>query len=261
MQNKLKQVYRRIRNLDEINRLERQLKQTEEDHHKFIRAYVHEAVKIINPMVGFSEMLLEDNLSETEKQEFAKIINSSAKKAANHLEILAMTKMTKKNLEQNSEMMSLGEILREEIDYGILNYLKEKKIAIEITDKTQKIYACPGAFRFILGTLGGNSLKWAPNGSIIKKYLETTNTDLIIRMENKSSRKPNTYKHGLDEGIGIPISEELIKTMGGQLNKYQKPQIASNSYQKERIGSIYAKDSLLEIYGIEIKIPLKNSEL
>lgn len=180
----------------------------------------HEIRTPMNSVIGFSELLAETNLSETQKQ-YVNYINTSAKvlfKTIN--DMLDLSKIESGNVDAKICKTDIIELLDQCPDV-IKSSAAEKNIELIInTDQDLPQFALidASAIKQIITSLLDNALKRTEKGEIELR------ADLISSENSKGEIKftvrytgSDTCKPG-DTDLGLVISNRLVKNMGGTLS-------------------------------------------
>ncbi len=207
----------------------------------FLANLSHEIRTPLNAIIGFSELITDENLSSKQKKECAVHLKDGSETLLNLInDIIEVSKIVARQIEVNKSAFNVNSIL----DDLFLNITRKKeytkKNQIEISIK--KSIPDPGfiilsdAFRLkqILGNLLDNALKFTEKGTIefgysVKenKFLEffVQDTGIGISPEKlnvifdwfrKAGDSENKLYRG--SGIGLTISYSLVGLLGGELS-------------------------------------------
>jgi len=204
----------------------------------FLANMSHEIRTPLNAIIGFSQLMNRDkNLTNTQKD-----YNSSIIKAGEHLltlinDILELSKVEAGKMILNNSRINLH-LLLEDI-YTIFKeraYSKRLQIIFEKSDDLPKFVLLDEAkIRQIFINLISNAIKFTEEGGISvrskliikdnKKYLYAEIEDSGIGIPGNDI--PHLFKHfvqtstGINKGgtgLGLALSKELVKLMGGEIN-------------------------------------------
>lgn len=222
----------------------RKAKEKAEESDKLKSAFLanmsHEIRTPMNAILGFSDLLLGENLSYDNKQEFIDIIKSSAATLLKLIDDIidislidaGQLKMNKSNFQLNSLLKEINRFYQEEkirlLKPYIDIHLNESTFNDHIT-----LYTDPVRFRQIITNLIGNALKFIEKGYIeigyikgpdkVKIYIKDTGIGIpankiqyIFERFNKLS--DNISKLYSGTGLGLAISKKMVEQMGGDIS-------------------------------------------
>lgn len=206
------------------------------DH--FLKSISHEIRTPLNGIIGFSSIIAQTDLSDSEKIKYQRIIDQNAKMLLSTIEdIIDIAKIRTQQIEIFREKFDVN-ILIEELQKLISferDYLNKKEIDILIEQKTkgkQIIREDESKVRKVLVLLGNNALKFTDRGYIKLGFYVKDNhiiffiedTGIGISEENQqtifeSFRKINSDTKRNPEGIGLglTIAKSFVEIMGGKI--------------------------------------------
>lgn len=215
----------------------------------FLANMSHEIRTPMNAILGFTQLLQKD-LSKEKKETFLKIINENGHSLLRLIEdIIDISKIEAGEMEIKENDCNVKSIIEEVASTFRQSLNEDKKKHIEIREDLQindlSIVADDARLKQVLINLVSNAIKYTEKGHItlgctremknLKFYVEDTGTgiraedieeifDRFRKIETEESVKiqPGT-------GIGLSISKNLIRLMGGAIS-------VSSSYGK---GSIF----------------------
>ncbi len=201
---------------------------------QFLSNMSHEIRTPLNSIIGFSDILLNDE-NNPEKKSKLKILNSSG----HHLldlvnDILDFSKIEAEKLEIEKINFSIKDLLQSIEDIFYVS-LKEKNLEFKITlhgEVPEYLYGDEHRIYQILLNLIGNSIKFTESGNI-SLYCSYENHFVIIKVQDTGigipeekkdaifnkfvqSNKSVTRQYG-GTGLGLSISKNLVELMGGSI--------------------------------------------
>ena len=208
---------------------------------EFLANMSHELRTPLNGIMGFAE-LLENDLNDPEQREYAEII----RKSGQHLEVLVtdvldLAKVEAGRMRFNFEVVDLPDLLRA-VQAGQRGHAIKKGLsfALEDGDLPSQVYADGARLRQVLLNLSNNALKFTSKGGVVVRArhedngrsirIEVQDTGPAIRHEDQQIiferfRQGENFVTRSHEGtgLGLALSEQLIKHMNGQIGVASNP--------------------------------------
>ncbi|MCX7986029.1 MAG: response regulator [Bacteroidales bacterium] len=239
----------------------------------FLANMSHEIRTPLNAIVGFSNLLIDDNLKNPElKKEFVKIIESSASDLLNIIEDILDTAQIESGIVSIREnQVDINQLMVELlIMYQNHPQVKEKQLQIEYiypaaSDKFQ-VYIDRLRLKQILTNLLSNAVKFTERGKIEFGYrqleyaqnvlqffvrdtgigIPSDKFDFIFERFRKLETDSETLYRG--NGLGLYISRKLAQFMGGDISLESEVGKGSTFYltipysvkQRESLGENYS---------------------
>jgi signal transduction histidine kinase/response regulator RpfG family c-di-GMP phosphodiesterase len=163
---------------------------------EFVANMSHEIRTPLNGIIGFTELALETNLDETQRQ-YLEIINQSGVSLYSIVnDILDFSKLEKQKLQLNLDKVEIEELVSEA--FNIVSYGNNKKhleMLIDIDDTIPRyIWTDEMRLKRVLVNLLGNALKFTEEGEIV----------LYVKVLNDLGEGKKLIRFGVrDTGIGI----------------------------------------------------------
>lgn len=218
-----------------FNKVTDELKNVRNMQEDFVSNYSHELKTPINAIKGFSEMLLEEDLSEEDRKKYLKIISDSADRLTNLAEeSIIMTKLDSQEILEKEEY-SLSEQIRNciimlepswsaknidlTVDLDEINYNGNKEI-----------------IGHLWSNLISNSIKYNKENGKLKITLKQDDNNIIAKIEDTGigmteeqishiferyyqAEKSKTI-HGL--GLGLTIVSKILSIINGNIEVESK---------------------------------------
>jgi PAS domain S-box-containing protein len=211
----------------------------------FLAHMSHEIRTPMNAVLGMSELLLQEKLSDKQLQYAKDIRNATTALIQIINDILDMSKIESGNMQMEIIQFDLRELL-DACKSIILPKAAEKKIELYIYAETvinRKLYGDPTKLRQVLLNLLSNAVKFTQAGkiSLIVNVTETAEDSVTLRFEVSDTGigmtpeqvdkvyEPfiqadvtTTRKYG-GTGLGLPISKNILELMGSKLEIESRP--------------------------------------
>lgn len=202
----------------------------------FLANMSHEIRTPMNGIIGFSELLLQKDLSDTNRVKYAQIILDSSKNLLTILnDILFISRIEAGVIKLNKDTFDLNRLL-DELYVFYLNKAQEKNLSLKSVKGLQNhesiIKSDKIKLRQILKNLLSNSLKYTNQGTIefgyklIQNELEffVIDSGIGIKPESKNKVFKRFYREDAEcenrsagAGLGLSISKKFIKLMRGKI--------------------------------------------
>lgn len=203
----------------------------------FISNFSHEFKTPISSIHGFSEVLLEENLSKEEQIKYLEIIRDESERLTNLAEkVMLMSRLNTENIEMEKEKYYLNHQIKDTIIL-LQKLWEEKNIKMVIHLEKNEYYGHKELMREVWINLINNAIKYIDNGGIIEITLRKIKDKIIFTIK--------------DNGIGI--EEDKVKYI---FDEYYQ---ADLSHHNKGVGlglSIVKKILDLEEANIEVKSEL-----
>lgn len=203
----------------------------------FLANMSHEIRTPLNAVLGFTSLLKESELNDSQK-EFLTIIESSG----NHLlelinDIIDISKLESGEVAMNQEKVNVNKLLIDVTDIFKAELISKKKNIKIITenglrDDNDLIITDKKRLKQVLINLIGNAVKFTDNGTIKVSYT-LQNGELIFNVSDtgigiseeelpiifnrfRQADETSTRAYG-GTGLGLAISEACVKLLGGEI--------------------------------------------
>jgi PAS domain S-box-containing protein len=206
----------------------------------FLANMSHEIRTPMNGILGFAEMLNDDNLSRVNRKKYLNIINSNGKVLINLIDdIIDFAKIESGQVNIMQDDFSLNNLLNQIQSTFLTKTLKKDKSKVKILikkafpDEKSFIKTDPIRLRQILNNLIGNAIKFTQKGFIEFGYQLDENNNLMFYVKDSGiGISPDkltiifdrfmqvdgspSRKYG-GSGLGLAISKGLVELLGGKM--------------------------------------------
>ncbi len=235
-------------NISYLKKIEKDLKKAKQDaelannyKNLFLANMSHEIRTPINTIIGFSELIKNENLPSQKRHKYSEIIEENSQSLLRLIDdIIDIAKIEANELKIKKEACSLDELFSElEITYN--NFLKSKQkqnleLIFQIPEEAHHdiIFTDPYRLKQILSNLYLNALKHTDIGHIeigytivnddkIRFFVSDTGSGIpASRIKNIFRRFTQTEEttefNSPNSGLGLSICKDLATLLGGEIN-------------------------------------------
>ena len=237
---KLQGVFAAARDVTERKRYEQSLQQANRAKSVFLANMSHEIRTPMNAILGFSQLMLRDQVLTPRQCQYLETINRSGE----HLlalinDILEMSKIEAGRTTLNPSTFDLPVLLRDlEMMFRVRTDEKELSFSVEmIGDVPQYIVTDINKLRQVFINVLGNAVKFTEQGSVeirvrvdraveskpfLQVEIEDTGPGISTDDQDKLFRHFEQTKSGQQAGtgtgLGLAISREFVRLMGGDIS-------------------------------------------
>jgi len=221
----------------------------------FLANMSHEIRTPMNAITGFTNLLIDQSVSQKDKEEIAGLIRLSSDDLLNLInDIIDISKIEADELAINKSLHCVNEILNDiyKLYYQDL-ILKHKNLNLNLSlipdSERIAIYTDYARFRQIMNNLLSNAIKFTESGEISFGYTLVTlgnrkllkffvkDTGIGIAKENLDTifdrytrLNDDRKKIYIGTGLGLSISKKLVQMLGGEINVESKENVGSVFY-------------------------------
>jgi two-component system sensor histidine kinase/response regulator len=235
-------------NISYLKKIEKDLKRAMQEaeqannyKNRFLANMSHEIRTPLNTIVGFSELIRNENLAAQKRSKYSEIIEENSQALLRLIDdIIDIAKIEANELKIKKEACSLGDLFADlEITYN--TFLKKRgkrhlELVFHIPEEAHHdvIFTDPYRLRQILNNLFLNALKYTETGHIEIGYTIADDTKLRFFVSDTGSGIPharlrNIFKrfsysnesaHANTEssGLGLSICKDLAELLGGDIS-------------------------------------------
>lgn len=200
----------------------------------------HEIRTPLNSIIGFSDLLLENEVEREEMHDFFQMINDASKSLLQLIDdIIDISKIEAGQVKINKSLFDINQLLDELLISFENNKHKQNKGHVElrlkksIDNRPFLFYTDPYRFRQIMLNILSNALKFVDKGYIEFGYTETepdiiqfyvkdtgigidrSNLDVVFRRFGQIDAAKNRNMEG--KGLGMAITQQLVELLGGKI--------------------------------------------
>ncbi len=162
---------------------------------EFVSNVSHELKTPLTSIKGYSETMMNGDLTYAEVQKFSKVINQEANRMDRLVaDLLQLSRFDYKKVSWKKMMFSLDDLAQSVCDkMKIQADQKGHKLECIVSSKPPQVYADRDAIERVIINIVSNSIKYTPDGGVITVYVGYVNS--------------NAYFKVVDNGIGIPAKD------------------------------------------------------
>jgi PAS domain S-box-containing protein len=240
----------------------------------FLANMSHEIRTPMNAIIGFSEILSDQDLTKKERNEFINYITQGSNTLMNLIEdIIDITKIEAGQIKINIAECPVNMLMDEMYAMFIKIKNKNNKQALElrlnkpVIEEGFSISTDPSRIRQILSNLIGNALKFTDEGYIEIGFTITNDNKIIFYVKDTGIGIPKdkqyiiferfgqvediTGKEKMGTGLGLSISKKLAELLGGSLTFDSEPGRGSVFYLTLPVKKEFSK----EIAKAKLQLP------
>ncbi len=217
----------------------------------FIASMSHEMRTPLNVIIGFIDILKDENSIDETKKEYLNIIQANAEHLLTLInDIIDFSKIEAGQLSIKEGPVYLNYQLNQ-YKIWLLEEIKRKKLPIDVklttslSDQESIIFTDELRLKQVITNLLNNALKFTESGSIeFGYYLNGSNIEFFVSdtgpgmSEEEINQLFNFYIQGNEGkkskqkgfGLGLAISKKIVELMGGSIRVESKPSVGTTFY-------------------------------
>ncbi len=206
----------------------------------FLANMSHEVRTPLNGILGFSRLLLEENISVATRKQYIDIINGKCRGLIHIInDLINISMLDTGQIELNNTAFNLNQLLYDlysmfnSDSYGKKKQNVELKLSVSLSDSRSNIITDPNRLEQVLSNLLDNALRFTSTGFVrfgyivnqkkeITFFVKDTGTgiakhrrDKIFTRFNKEPNDNNSETYGT--GLGLPICKGLVNMLNGKI--------------------------------------------
>ncbi|OCA96395.1 sensor histidine kinase [Clostridium beijerinckii] len=225
--------------IEEFQKVYEKNKRNEESRKRMISNMSHDLRTPLTSMLGYMELILDDNIDATElnkREEYLKIVYNKGNYLYNLMEeFFELSKLDSNDINLEIKEINISEIIRQNI-IGFFYEIKKLNIHPQINLPEDDVYALGDerALNRILTNLINNSIKYGLKGTVIGISLINQKDKISVEVYDNGAGIPeNEINYIFDRlytveksrrintrssGIGLAIVKKLVKALNGTIS-------------------------------------------
>jgi signal transduction histidine kinase len=177
--------------LEEQNRL---LRESEQLKSELVSIVSHELRTPLASVIGFSDVMLRQNVTDADRQRYLEIIRTEASRLAELLnDLLDLQRIEEAQLGLAFQDVDIVELIRSQLAlYAAQSAVHQ--LAGRFRDEEIHVLGDHDRLAQVLGNLLSNAIKYSPDGGVIEVTAEVRDERAVISIR--------------DDGIGIPVDQQ-----------------------------------------------------
>ncbi len=223
----------RVRRLEEILTQRKRAEESDRMKSVFLTGISHEIRTPLNAIVGFSELLMNEDTPEI-REEYIEMIRCNNDMLLQTInDILDLSRLEAGMSEFTFEETDITGLMREVYSHYLPNVKPGVRLLCDIPDETIQVPTDAGRLKQLLGNFLSNAIKYTTRGSITLK-LEKGDDFLIFSVSDtgcgipadkleaifRRFEKLNNFAQGT--GLGLSISKTIVERLGGNITTVSK---------------------------------------
>lgn len=220
-----------------FNRMAKELQSIDHLQKGFTGSVSHEFKTPLSSIVGFSEILLEGGLSETERREYTELVHEEALRLSRLAEnLLRLSRLDAQAIVMRRENIAVDEQIRQCVIL-LAERWEAKEISFDIDLPSLPIESDPDLTKQVWLNLIDNAVKYSETGSTIHITGELGVDSICVRIRDEGIGIPAEKQTHIFErfyqcdeshqekghGLGLSIVKRIMELLGGQIACQSQP--------------------------------------
>ena len=214
----------------------------------FLMNLSHEIRTPMNAIVGFSDLLLDNKITEEEKQEYVRIVQYNSRSLLSIVDdLIEMSKIDSDLIKPNYSNVNLNNVLKAAFESATFSN-KNSNVIVKLQESGEKvkgnILTDVVKLSQILTNLLNNALKFTEEGFVILDYeVDSINNSIVFYVKDSGIGMPEEFKEKIFKrfnkinaknisaneglGLGLAISKSYVEMLGGTISVTTKEGLGS----------------------------------
>ena len=218
--------------IENFNRMAKELQSIDHMQKGFTGSVSHEFKTPLSSIVGFSEILLEDGLTENERREYTGLVHEEALRLSRLAEnLLRLSRLDAQAIVMRHENIAVDEQIRQCVIL-LAERWEAKDISFAIALPSLPIESDPDLTKQVWLNLIDNAVKYSETGSTIHITGELGVDSICVRIRDEGIGIPAEKQTHIFErfyqcdeshqekghGLGLSIVKRILELLGGQID-------------------------------------------
>jgi PAS domain S-box-containing protein len=237
----------------------------------FLQNMSHEIRTPLNGIVGFSQLLAGDDLSEESRQEIASVVEKSSTRLIEIVNnILDIAKIETGQIKLTNSVFKLNDLMKESHEFFLL-FAKEKNLPISYNaplDESIFINADKEKIHQVLINLINNAIKFTTEGEVsfgytlkgehLEFFVKDTGIgipeDFCDKIFDRFSQVDSTITKNYEgAGLGLSISKGLVEVMQGKMWIESKINIGTTFYFTIPYKPVVQDEGIIKHHDLDVE--------
>ena len=222
--------------IENFNRMTQELAGMEHMRKEFIGSVSHEFKTPLASIVGFTELLMDDEIDEAERQEYLVLVHDEALRLSRLAEnLLRLSRLDAQEFVAVGEKVAIDEQIRQCVIL-FADRWEDKSISFSIELPPMYVETDPDMTKQVWLNLIDNAMKYSKNGGTIhifgqilkdSAWVKIRDEGIGINQEKQSHIFEPFYQceeshKEQGHGLGLSIVRRIIELLGGRINCYSQ---------------------------------------
>jgi signal transduction histidine kinase len=213
-----------------FNTMIKELKSNEYQNKEFVRNFSHELKTPLSAIKGYSDLIINADISKDEQLEYASIISNEANRLTELSKNMLLISLVDTNvIVPKLDEFNVSEQIRNVIQLTQLSW-EEREIEFDIVLPDKIIISNKELLYQVWVNLLGNAIKFSPLKSEIKINLEIKEEELVFSISNKGTIEQEDLdkvfnlffvieKSRADNssGVGLALTKKIVNKLNGSI--------------------------------------------